>query len=43
MERLPASHIVEYLSANLISDTLFEFRRGRSTEVQLLLAYFSIT
>ena len=40
MERLLKSHAVEYLEVNgLLSEFQFGFRKGRSTEDQLLLMY----
>ena len=44
MERLLASHIVEYLEYNsLLSDNQFGFRKGHSTENQLLPTYECIS
>ena len=44
MERLIVAHIGEYLDENcLLSDRQFGFRRGRSTEDQLLLTYGRIS
>ena len=44
MERLLYAHIMDYLETNsLIKGEQFNFRRGRSTEDQLLLAYASIS
>ena len=40
MERLISAHVTEFLDRNgLLSDRQFGFRRGRSTEDQLLLTY----
>jgi len=44
MERVIVSHLVEYLELNgLLSSDQFGFRRGRSTEDQLLLTYDDIS
>ena len=43
MERLIHKHVVDYLDDNgLLSDKQFGFRKGRSTEDQLLLTYSSV-
>jgi hypothetical protein len=43
MERILVSHLVEYLEDNeLLSPNQFGFRRGRSTEDQLLLTYADV-
>ena len=43
-ERLLADHIIEYLEeGNVLSDRQFGFRKGFSTEDQLLLAYCRIS
>ena len=40
MERLISAHVTEFLDRNdLLSNRQFGFRRGRSTEDQLLLTY----
>ena len=44
MERLLSAHIMDYLETNsIIKGEQFGFRRGRSTEDQLLLTYASIS
>ena len=44
MERLLASHIMNYLEQNkIVSDNQFVFRQGRGTENQLLLVSSEVT